>query len=865
MKRLSIICVLTALVLTTSAQRVSKSYVEKSMSDVLIDLDRSFDRYKISFIYNELEDFTVTKSVKNLSILDALRECIGFYPINMTVGDSLIVVECWQKSDEKLIGKVVDEHGEPIAFANISLLSPQDSCFITGGVSNENGDFVIPCDVRDILVRVSYVGYETMVSRTWPHRCGTIRMQPDQNVLNDVVVKGNIPRIQLNGSSLTMNIDGTILERIGTAEDILARIPTVIKKGETFEVLGKGTPVIYINGRQVHDLQELRNLQSDQIKHVEVVQNPGARYDATVNSVIVIRTKRPVGEGLGVEISSYSRRSRGFVNNERINLTYRKGGLELFAMGFGAYNKYKCWSDYVETTFSDNVWKNNHSETSLKRNNYFEGKLGFNYQPNDNHSLGAYYLSSYDKLFDKYTGIDELSVDDTPYDNLSNTLDTRSHWRPIHNANLYYNGTIGKLNIDFNADYVHKHITSSMSTEENSQEYADRDVNTHTLSKTDMAAEKLILTYPVWKGQLTLGEEFTSTKRINRFANAEGYLENNNNETKESNISPFVELHQRFGKVNMALGLRYEHTNNEYFIGDNAQEERVTYDNLFPSASLSWPLKVPAFISQTSSPVQMSLSYATRTRRPVYDQLKSNMFYENRFNLQMGNPLLKPSYIHNLSFMAMWRWLFLNANYSYNKDVIFYTTMFYNDDPTINLVTFINYPHRENLTLTLGINKTYEFKGVLNGTSWSPQWNVIMMKQWFTCDFHNNPMKFNKPIYVAQLNNVFSFPRDWLASLDYSILSTGQQMNANFRVPKSMFNMSVSKDFFDKSLNVKLSVNDLFNKWINHFTLYSNQMEFRKTEFDDMRYVCLYLRYRFNTTRSKYKGSGAGNDEKGRL
>lgn len=873
MNKIFLAVILFAATVPSVAQRVTRTYTDKSMSEVLIDLDRASSRYKISFIYNELEDFTVTTSFVNLSITDALQKCIGFYPASMTVRDSIIVVECTQKAEHKLTGRIIDGHGIPVPYANISLLAPKDSCFITGGVSNENGDFVIPCDASEVIVRVTYVGYRTLTFLTKPRDVGTLQMKEDRTTLSGVTVTGNIPRIELKGSALTMTVAGTILEKIGTAEDVVLRAPTVMKNGEAIEVIGKGVPVIYINGRKVDGLLELSQLQSDQIKSVEVVQNPGARYDATVNAVIVIRTKRPEGEGVGIEVGSYTRRSRGFVNNERLSLTYRKGGFEFFAMGFGAYNKYKCWSDYIQTTHSENIWKSDHTEKSIVRNDYFEGKIGFNYQPGENHSLGAYYHGSSDKLHDRYEHNDELSVDGVPYDKLSCTLVSREHWRPMHNINVYYNGAFGKLGIDFNSDYVHRHIANTKGNDENSQEYADREVNTRSLSKTDMIAEKLLLTYPLWKGQITVGEEFTTTRRINRFSNEEGYIESSENETRECNLAPFMELQQHLEKVNLGIGLRYEHTINEFYVANSLQNEvSMTYDKLFPSASLSWSFNMPSLFNKQPvsdvkplSPIQMQLSYATRTRRPTYDQLKSNVHYENRFNLQIGNPLLKPTYVHNLSFMAMWRWLFMSVNYTYNKDEIFFTTTFYNDDPTVNLVTFINYPHRENLSVTLGLNKTFEMKNLLGGTTWMPQWNFTIMKQWFTCDFKNGQMSFNKPIFMTRLNNVLSFSHDWMCSIDYTILSAGQQMNANFRTPKSMFNMSVSKDFFKKKINAKLAVNDLFDRWINRFTLYSNHMEFRKVENDDQSYICLSLRYRLNMSHSKYKGAGAGNDEKNRL
>ena len=856
------------------AQTVSRDYHDCSMSKVLIDLNHASDRWKISFVYNELEDFTVTKHISNRTIPDAIRECIGFYPINISIRDSLIFVECTQKAGTKLIGHIVDEQGNAVPFANVSLLSPQDSCFITGGVSNENGDFVVPCDANDIIVRVSYVGYKTHILHTWPHDVGTLRMQLDRTTLGDVTVTADIPRIELHGSSISMNVAGTLLERIGTAEDVIARAPLVMKNGDSFEVIGKGRPVVYINGRQVRNLLELRNLQSDHIKNIEVVQNPGARYDATVSSVIIIRTKRPVGEGLGVEINSYTRGGENtFKNNERLNLTYRKNGLELFLMGFGATNNDKDRDLYHETSTSQNIWTTNHHSRNHYRNDYFEGKLGFNYQIGDNHSFGAFIQNSYDKNTIDIEAENVLQVDGTPYDHLSVSSREDIRWKPCNTANAYYNGKIGNLTIDFNSDYIHRKGITTLSVDEKSTDYDNRNVNTDNLSRTTMAAEKLVLGYPVLKGQLTFGEEFTSTKRINSFANAEGYLTDSENQTRERNIAPFMELQQQLGKVNMNVGLRYEHTSANFYVGGIKQEDvSRSYDKLFPSASIAWSFKIPNIFSkhpilnsQPSHLIQMQLSYATRTRRPVYDELNSNVYYENRFNLQEGNKALKPSYVHNLSFMAMMQGFFLNAAFSRFNDDIFFTTTFYNDDPKINLVTFVNYPHREQLMLMLGMNKQISLDKVVKGVTWMPQWSGSFMKQWFTCDYLGEPKRFNSPLWMLQLNNVISFPDDWLFTVDFQTLSKGNQLNSYLTKYRTQLNVGVSKDFFDKRLNVKLAANDVFKGWNNNFVLYSNQFLFDKKQYAPSRFVYLQLRYRLNVTGSKYKGTGAGNAEKGRL
>ena len=118
---------------------------------------------------------------------------------------------------------------------------------------------------------------------------------------------------------------------------------------------------------------------------------------------------------------------------------------------------------------------------------------------------------------------------------------------------------------------------------------------------------------------------------------------------------------------------------------------------------------------------------------------------------------------------------------------------------------------------------------------------------------------------TLQFGNIVTLPRDWLFQADFNMHTHGYQQNVWFDSTNSMLSLSVSKDFFKRRLNVKLTGNDLFNGGINRFTLYFNNMIFKKMEDNDSRSIQLSLRYRFNVTPSKYKGTGAGNAEKNRL
>lgn len=120
-----------------SAQRITRRYDDISFSEALKDLNARQNKYVINFVYDELEDFKVTKSIKNKNVPDAIMDLIGFYPIRMKQMDNVIIVECSQKTSNKMIGRVVDINRQPVDFANIILLNVNDSSFITGGVTNE--------------------------------------------------------------------------------------------------------------------------------------------------------------------------------------------------------------------------------------------------------------------------------------------------------------------------------------------------------------------------------------------------------------------------------------------------------------------------------------------------------------------------------------------------------------------------------------------------------------------------------------------------------------------------------------------------------------------------------------------------------
>jgi hypothetical protein len=177
------------------AQRVSRSYQDCPMTDVLTDLSHAAKKQRIAFIYNDLEDYTVTQHFDSLTIADAIRACIGYYPISLTSrGDSILLVECTQKQPFKFIGRIINDKGLPVTNANITLFSTTDTTVAARGVSNANGQFVIPTEQQEVIAHISHIAYQPVNRRFHVSNVGDIRLSLAVVTLGSVNVTANIPK-----------------------------------------------------------------------------------------------------------------------------------------------------------------------------------------------------------------------------------------------------------------------------------------------------------------------------------------------------------------------------------------------------------------------------------------------------------------------------------------------------------------------------------------------------------------------------------------------------------------------------------------------------------------------------------------------
>ncbi len=841
-----IILILSSIV--SNAQRITRSFNNVTMPVALRQLNNMTKRYTINFIYNDLEDFRVTTSIKGKTVPEAIRQIIGFYPIEATiVSDSIINVECYQKTKLRYKGRVVDVKGQPIEFANIALLSPKDSSLLAGGVSNASGYFAIPCETNKVIVRVSFVGYKSMERIYTTPNLRTIRLITDHITLKGVTVKAERPQYKMVKGGMTIDVEHSILSKMGTAVDVLSQLPRVSVRGTNVEVFAKGAPIIYINNKKVVNNTELSELKSEDIKNVDVITSPGSQYDATVQSVIRIRTRRPVGEGFSATNIANTAYNTMWEGQEYLQLKYRRHGLEVSNRFYWIHNVddehiYELDYSMINKGHKTDILQNNNVTGAT---NAMSERLDLSYDINDSNSIGAsyrYYASLSGNM--DFDGYQTIIRDNVGLGDIHQLQNQERRVVPRHEVNAYYVGSFRKWQIDFNGSYIFTKLNEHGYATENSISFANRTITTQGQQGSRMLAGKLVLAHNIGLGTISFGSEYTHTTVNGFYSNVEGYVNNSNTRQTESNIAAFAEYGLPIGNYRIDAGLRYEHVKSDYYsFGKREDEPSRTYDHFFPNFSLSW----------NKHPWSMQLSYSLKTSRPSYRNLRNYLQYDSRYLFEGGNPYLRPSYTHNVELSMIRGWLSASVGYKYTKDVMAWTFSIMEDQDAIILQNR-NFSHSQSAYASVSASPKFGWYQPLAEIGYGQQWQNSLKL----------PVNLSKPVFNFRLNNRFEFSKSFMTYVNFRAYTHFYEITYSQKGYATL-SFGMRKSFIRDKLVFNLSAYDILKTQKEIWTAYGIGVRHSKNAYNSTRYISLTVTYNFNATRSNYKGTGAGNVEKGRL
>lgn len=753
---------------------------------------------------------------------------------------------------QSITGKIVDEQGNAIQFANVAMLQSKDSVFVKGVVSDENGSFILNTPHQNGIVKVTCIGYRTVFLNVTDDNLGVIVLKEESMTLGDVIVKSSLPKSKLKNGAVITTVAGSILEKTGNIYNLLDRIPNVTTQNGKINIFGIGEPVIYINGKKVRDNTELDRLNPDEISTVEVKQNPGAQYASNVKAVIRINTKKRTKDGFGFETRTFGKNDEDsrIGGYEQLNINYQKKGIETFTVLKIKDAESSIKQDLVQNTYVDNVWHQRNDIKGSIRNRQLYCGLGVNYQISNNSFIGASF--NFNRMFNKAVS----NIATTIYKDYAFTEESASDIAKPGNmslasSNVYYMGKIGIVDINFNTDWLWDKDFSKVNTLERYQEYGgdwqDKAVHTKTNTKNELFASKLTLTLPFWKGQLSFGGEYSNTNRNSSYdVQPMGLLDKQDNRIKEGMASVFCDYTRKFGQLRVLAGIRYENTDfNYYEEGKRIPEQSKRYGNLLPSLSLSLPV----------GKTQMQLSYGATIKRPSYYDMRSGIGYDNRYTYESGNPFLVSEISRNINYMVSYKWLMAEGIYTHVSDPIVMLTQSYKDNPNIALIQNVNWKPYNRIGASLSASPKF---GI-----WHPSLRFYFFKQWFDMETHGGHGLDNPKITVRFDNTIDT--KFCTISLLLTAQTKGDDETSYMYRNYFSSNLSIYKSFLKGKMVVFFYANDLLGTGNMHSKMYSGSMrEIIHHDYSISEYS-LTIRYRFNVAKKKYKGTGAGQSQKSRM
>lgn len=381
-----------------------------------------------------------------------------------------------------------------------------------------------------------------------------------------------------------------------------------------------------------------------------------------------------------------------------------------------------------------------------------------------------------------------------------------------------------------------------------------------------MWAGKLVLDYPIWKGKLSAGTEMSHVNRTSSYiftrsnsaTNGVVVIPSTDSKVKENNIAGFIEYACQIPKIgNLTAGLRYEHVGFDYCdLLDNSKSMTRYTNDFFPS--VSW--------SQQWGRWQASLAYSARTNRPSYWQLSEAISYINPYMIQQGDPKLKNETMKEVSASVRYSWLDFFIAYEQRDNALNQWPYVYEDNNNVILMKYINLKEpQRNLAMFLTASPTFG--------CYSPWWRVGWQKYYLKQTVPDprqatglREVRHNRPIMFFDFNNTIRLKHNWQLECNTNIMTQGDVQVYRFASNYVNVKFVVQKCWLpDNALCLRASIGNVFQTASQRVKVDAGNYTLNQKNTENRHLLDVSLRYTFNASKNKYKGTGAGRAEAERL
>lgn len=742
--------------------------------------------------------------------------------------------------------KVVGKNQAPVEYFDALILNPKDSTVIDGQTCFD-GKLELSKQVKtNFILQIKSLAYKSFyipidISKNSPIKLPTIELQPLNIELDEVSVTSKRTTVKMRNGNLKVDVKNSFLSNSADIADMLNRTPGILvdKMSNSINVIGKGQPLVYVNGKPVSDMEQLNALQPENIKTIEVIRNPSAKYDASAKAVILITTNKLTKDKLNLQVYSKNTKSRqyGTSNGLSINSKYKK------LQNYFSYSLQK--SEHTQFAKSKESLYNLSLDTILLRNGNTTkdyGNLSHNlfyaaeYEINTRTTIGIqttgrlnnFKQNSSDTtsfLFNKQKYIDK--------EILSNTNDLNK----LFESNLNFSKSFGSASsLKIYVDWLKKDINSELNSNE-------RNITDNYDFNTNVQNE---INYSVYTGQVDFdtkwlklnlhsGIYFSYIKNASQIeisTPVSFFSDKGGNLLQEKVGAAYFSLDQSWKKLTIKGGLRFENSQM------NAQEKSKNVlskidNNFFPNLTIEYDF---------SDAYNLSLSYSQHISRPNFREMNPEIGYADSLAYSQGNPLLLPELVSNINLsVTLASNLFLSFDYDQIKNKKIQATVIADNSGYIQKFSYVNIPQSKDMALSLVHN--FGSKFLSNSTY------LGVIKPFLEIEFQDKPQSFNQPLFYASMNSEFSLPKNisFFTTLNYT--SSGSTGDNSIWEDDFEMDLGFYRYFHKKTWYISLEVDDILNTSNYGYTDMFSYSQTSSNMDRDTRMLRISLKYNFNHFR----------------
>ena len=749
-----------------------------------------------------------------------------------------------------VLGTIVGKDQQPIETGSVQIRLIEDSSFVKGNWFQQGELLVCELTTPTFLLHIQAVGYEELFRIVEKKEeeaiveLGSIQLR--ELSISAVSIIGRQPLLQQRGDRVIVDVAHSFLGQAGTAMDVLQNSPKItLNSANQLSVVGKGAALIYVDGQRIASMEMLQSLSSTDIKHIEIIENPPARYDAEGNAIINIITQNSQLRGTKFTLTQEVEQRKFFRTYHQLRGYHKTPRWMLQAsygirhFGFGGREHYFRTMNtpqtqlYVENRYTyrlDNVVH----DLSL-RSTYDIGaqsKIGLQYSG---------LLTQREKSGDNRSAFDENQVPNFRM----NTLITGPSRQKSHTFGAFWETQLDTLGSQIVATGQYARfdldrretIDQVLVTSQGETSFLKRNHNLNNIGvfSLQLDLDKYFPNGAQWssgiknvhisnQSALLFEREQADEMWVEEphFSNAYDYAENIWAAYTQFAFEPWG------GKATM--GLRGEWTKTE---GVSARAQPAAlfsrdYFNFFPSLSFQKPI---------SQNLTAGVNYGYRIQRPRFQDLNPFVFYVDSLVSVRGNAQLAPEYSHNLSASLTHKAWTFQLNYAYVRD-------------KINML--IEIPNAENPSVFDMVRDNIEQSSLLTATltlpiqaSWYSSSTILGGRsETFRFTDRGKLVTNQKPGFYIFTNHSFQLPRDITLELTYRYTSPRVDGIYTDR-PISALSIAASRTFFNKHLTVRILGNDLFDNFKFRGTSQFYGNEWRYLSEGDWHFVKLSLVWNF--------------------